>query len=811
MTRPQPLPPESLYRRCVPDELPFESTDELTPLDELVGQDRALESVRFATGIDGDGFNIYALGTPGTGKFTMVQRMLAKEAEQRPTPPDWCYVYNFDEPHKPTALRLPPGRGAKLRADMDQLIEDLGNAIPAAFDSEEYRSRVEELEQELGERRDTTLADIAQQAKEHHIQFIHTPTGFAFAPLDKDGEVIRPDNFERLSKSERERIQHSVEELQKQLQRAVRQFPQWQKEMREKVKELDREFASFAAGHLIEVIQQRHADLPDVVAYLEAVERNIVDNIKEFRSEGEGPGVILGLTGGGGKAAALHRYRVNVLIDHTDLSAAPVIYQDLPTHASLIGRCEYQAHMGTLTTDFTLIKPGDLHRANGGYLILDVHELLMQPFAYDAIKRALRSRELRIESLEKRFGLISTVSLEPQPIPLDVKVVLIGERMLYYLLSHYDPDFRDLFKVAADFEDAIDRDDSAAMVFARFIAGILKEKGLRALEQGAVARVIEHSARLSEDADKLSVHLRSLSDLLREADYWAGDVQHTRTTREDVQRAIDAQIRRSDRVRERLYENIQKNTIKIDTAGTKVGQINGLSVIDLGTFSFGQPSRITATTRLGDGKLMDIERETELGGSIHTKGVLILSNFLAARYAKEQPLSLSASLVFEQSYGMVEGDSASLAELCALISAIADVPIVQSFAVTGSVNQLGEVQAIGGVNQKIEGFFDICRERGLTDDQGVLIPASNARHLMLRTDVVEAVREGKFAIYAVETVDEALELLTGLPAGERDEEGRFPEDSVNGRAELRLSALTELRQQFAHPETGEDETEGEEV
>ncbi len=803
-----PLTPAELYRPCDRDELPFTTTSELEALEEVIGQERALSAVHLGTRIEGEGFNIYALGTPGTGKFTMIRSMLRNEAATRPTPADWCYVHNFAEPHKPKALQLPPGRAIALRADMEQLIDDVGSAIPSAFETEEYRSRLEELEQEFAERRDKALTDIAEQAKQHRIQFIHTPTGFAFAPLDRDSEVIRPDAFEKLSQAERTRIQQSVEDLQKQLQRVVRQFPVWQKEVREKVKEIDREIARFAASHLITVLEERYGDLPTVVAYLQTVERDIVENVKEFRADGETPALLAGLTGGSSKTAALQRYKVNVLVDHSAKEAAPVIYQDLPTHASLTGRTEHRAHMGTLVTDFTLIKAGDLHRANGGYLILDAVRVLMQPFAYDALKRALRAREIHIEPLEKRLGLISTVSLEPEPIPLDVKVVLIGDRMLYYLLTNYDPEFHDLFKVAADFEDSIERNDGSPKLFARLIAGIVSQEKLKPLDRDAVARVIEHSSRLSEDAEKLSIHLRSLRDLLQEADYWTQEANRDTTTSADVQRAIDAQIHRSDRVRERLYEHIRRNTIRIDTEGSKAGQINGLSVIDMGTFSFGQPSRITATTRLGDGKVVDIERETELGGKIHSKGVLILSSFLAARYAHELPLSLSASLVFEQSYGRVEGDSASLAELCALLSAVAALPIKQSLAVTGSINQLGEVQAIGGVNEKIEGFFDVCRERRLSGAQGVLIPQANVKHLMLRADVVDAVKQGRFAVYAVENVDEALELLTGLPAGTRDADGAFPEESVNGRIELRLAELADLRRRFSRSDE-EEEAEGE--
>jgi lon-related putative ATP-dependent protease len=476
-----------------------------------------------------------------------------------------------------------------------------------------------------------------------------------------------------------------------------------------------------------------------------------------------------------------------------------VIYEDHPIYNNLVGRIEHLAQMGALLTDFTLIKSGALHRANGGYLILDARQLLLQPYAWDALKRVLRSRELRIESLGQALSLVSTVSLEPQPIPLDVKVVLVGERLLYYLLHRYDPDFGELFKVEADFSEGMDRTSENNLLYARLLATLIRREKLRSLDRGAVARVIEQSARAMGDAEKLSVHLLSIVDLLREADYWADVADNDAMTAADVQRAIDAQIHRADRLRERLQERIQRGTILIDTAGERVGQVNGLSVLQLGHFAFGRPNRITARVRLGKGEVVDIEREVELGGPIHSKGVLILSGFLSGRYVVDRPLSLSASLVFEQSYGGVEGDSASMAELCALLSALADVPIKQSWAMTGSVNQHGEAQPIGGVNEKIEGFFDVCQARGLPGEQGVIIPVSNVKDLMLRPDVVEAVRAGRFHVHAVQTVDRALELLTGMPAGERDEEGNFPEGSINQRVEARLIDLVEKQRMYAAP------------
>lgn len=489
----------------------------------------------------------------------------------------------------------------------------------------------------------------------------------------------------------------------------------------------------------------------------------------------------------------MRRFQVNVLVDHSDTEGAPVVFEDNPTYQNLLGRVEHMARMGALMTDFNLIKRGALHRANGGYLLLEARKILMQPFAWEGLKRALRSGQLRLESPGEMYSLISTVSLEPEPVPLKVKVALIGDPMLYYLLSTYDPEFGELFKVKADFAERMDRDPEQQKQYARLIAGLVQENELRPFDRGAVARVIEHSARVVGDGEKLSTQVKGITDLLREASYWAGQSEDEVVTAEDVQKALDAKIYRSDRLRARIQEEIQRDTLLIDTEGTQVGQVNGLSVIQLGDFAFGRPSRITAQIRLGKGEVINIEREVELSGPLHSKGVLILSGFLGGRYATEQPLSLSASLVFEQSYGGVDGDSASSAELYALLSAIAQVPIRQSLAVTGSVNQHGQVQAIGGVNEKIEGFFDVCQARGLTGDQGVLIPVANVKNLMLRHDVVEAVKENRFHVYPIETIDQGIEILTGTPAGEPDDEGTYPEGTINAMVQARLAKLAERR------------------
>ncbi len=805
MVLPEALPAESLYTPCATDDLDFETTAELDELADVIGQPRALSALRYGIHVKGINCNIYALGPAGIKKHEVVQHILQEEASKRSVSSDWCYVYNFGQPHKPNALELPPGYGARLCNDMEQLIEDLGTAIPSAFETEEYHSRTEELERDFIARRDKMLEELSQEASKRNIRFLHTPSGFAFAPLDKRGEVVNPEEFKRLHDADKKKIESDVEDLQKKLQKIIRLIPIWQKETREKLKQIDREIARYAVGHLIDSIRENHRELPEVCKYLDQVEQDIIDHVREFRQDAESPQAFL--IGQPAKGDALRRYRVNVVVDHSEnTDAAAVIYQDLPTYSNLVGRIEYRAQMGTLVTDFTLIKAGDLHQANGGYLVLDADRVLRQPFAWEGLKRALRAREVRIESLEKAYGLINTTSLEPEPIPLDIKVILVGDRLLYYLLNHYDPEFADLFKVAADFNEDMHRADDSGMLFARLIKRITRQEELLPLDRQAVARVIEYSSRLAEDSTKLSINLREITDLLREADYIAQTNGRAQVSVDDIQSAADSKIYRHDRIRDYAYEAIDRGLIKIDTDGETVGQINALSVINLGDFSFGQPSRITVTTRLGDGKFMDIQRETKLGGKIHSKGVLILTNYLAANYAAEYPLSLAASIVFEQSYGLVDGDSASLAELCALLSALSDVPLRQAFAITGSVNQRGEVQAIGGVNQKIEGFFDICSLRGLSGQQAVIIPSANVSHLMLRRDVVEAARRDEFKIYPVHHVDQAIELLTGVSAGERDDAGQLPAESVNARVEQALTNLALRRKNFTRKEsaTGED-------
>lgn len=793
MSHRSPLSVEVLRKRCDPADLPFETTEELDGLKDALGQDRGLKALRFGVKMGQPGYNLYVLGPAGLGKHELVQHVLDKLISEESPPSDWCYVNNFDDPRRPRALQLPADWGEELRRDVVRLQEDLADAIPAAFESDEYRARVQEIRSDYEEAEEARFKALHDRAAERGIALLRTPAGFAFAPM-KGGEVISPEEFANLPSEERRRIETAVEELQKELAAMIQRVPQQRREMRERIRDLNEEVATSVISPRVADLKQTYQECPAVLDYLQAMQKDMVENVDAFRRSEEGPPTP-GETRP--EVTSLHRYQVNVLVSHGENAKAPVVYEDFPLYQNLLGRIEHQAQMGALVTDFTLIRPGALHKANGGYLILEVRKLLTQPFSWEGLKQALFSRDIRITPLGEMFSLISTVSLEPEPIPLQIKIVLLGDRLLYHLLYQLDPEFRQLFKVAADMEEDVERSPENHQLYARLIAMLARKHQLRPFSRDAVASVIEQAARIAEDGERMIVHMDELSELLQEADFLAGEGGRTTVEAVQVEAAIDARRHRHDRIHERLLENIRRQILLIDTDGEQIAQVNGLSVMDLGNVRFGQPSRITATARLGSGDVVDLEREVELGGAIHSKGVMILASYLGSRYVPEKPLSLKASLVFEQSYGMVEGDSASVAELCTLLSALARLPLKQSLAITGSVNQHGRVQAIGGVNEKVEGFFDACRLRGLTSQQGVIIPASNVQHLMLRLDVVEAISKGQFAVYAISHVDEAIELLTGLEAGERDQTGQFPQGSINQRVDARLAELAELRQAMA--------------
>lgn len=790
-----PLSAEKLYTPCPADKLAFKTTRDLAPLSVMIGQDRAVAAVRFAISMKHEGYNLFALGPEGIGKATLIRQKLEEAAAAQTVADDWCYVNNFADPQKPIALRLNAGRGEVLRSDMKQLVDELKSAIPATFESEEYRNRKNAIDEAFEQQRENEFEELRTKAETLGVAMIRTPLGLTVVP-ELNGEPITPEEFEVLPKKEKIKRQAALDDVQSMMEAILlRSIPKSKNDQREKIRELNREVTAFAVDHLIEDLKSKWSeeDGDATVEYLLSVREDVLENTDSFLSQTSQPQASDPLVLAQGQRAlpsqpSFKRYQVNVLVDHGRTSTgAPLIEEDHPTQPNLVGRIEHLSQFGTLMTDFNLIRPGVLHKANGGYLLLDARRLLVQPFAWETLMRTLRAGRIRIESPYESLGFGSAISLEPEPIPLDVKVILTGEPIIYYLLSRYDPDFRELFKVAADFNTDMERNDDSAMLYARLIADNIKKENLLPLNCLAVARVIEYGARLAGDAEKLTAHMASVVDLIREAAFWAEEDGKKIVSPAHVDRAIDAKIYRSDRVREYIQHEIQRGTLVIETEGSRTGQVNGLSVIQMDDFSFGRPSRISCTTRLGKGDVVDIERQVELGGPLHAKGVMILSSFLGARYAREAPLSLYATLVFEQSYGSIEGDSASSAELYALLSSLSGIPIKQSLAVTGSVDQMGRIQAIGGVNEKIEGFFDVCKNRGLDGTHGVLIPATNVKHLMLRRDVVEAAERGKFSIYPVTTVDEGIEILTGVSAGTWDQKKTsYPIGSVNRAVQTQL-------------------------
>lgn len=865
--RPRPLPLGSLTTRVPPSSLPYRLTSELEASDTIVGQARAVEAIELAVGMPAPGYNVFALGPPGIGKMTALRQSLQREAERAPLPDDWCYVHDFDDPQRPDPLRLPPGRGVELREAMDQFVLDLQVAIIALFEAESYQARRSQLQAEVEKQREAALSDLQERAAAADIAITSTPLGLAVAPT-RDGKLLEPDAFNALPPEEQRRYTADMERFGDELQALLREIPHSLRQLRRRIAELDREVTSITVKRLVDEVRARFEDLPAVGGFLGDVERDVVSRAQELRAfavalaerqvavpaeqamepstapgsdeagtEPRGadqqpaaappgrrrramPSVMHeGSHEGPGPAATMSsaadpylRYRINVLVDHGSGNGAPFVVEDHPTQPNLVGRVEYVAQMGTLVTDFTQIRPGALHRANGGYLVIEAEKILTQPYAWEQLKRSLRTRRITIESVGQSLGLLTTTALEPEPIPLDVKVALTGDRRLYYLLCAYDPEFLELFKVQADFEETVARHADAVDAYARLIASLAHREHLAPFDAAAAARAIDELSRMAADSTKLSSHVARLVDLLREAEHEARVGGRETVTAEDVEAAIVARRRRASRIYERILESIERGAITIRTEGSEIGQVNALSVIQLGDTAFGHPSRVTASVRLGRGEVVDIEREVKLGGPIHSKGVLILSGFLGHRYggpsAPGSPLSIHASLVFEQSYGGVEGDSASLAELCALLSAVGRVPLKQAIAVTGSVDQLGQVQAVGGVNEKVEGFFDACDTRDDGGPHGVIIPAVNVPHLMLADRVVEASRAGRFRVWPVTHVDEALALLTDLRVGQRREDGSYPPGSVNGRVEAGLAEMSQAAQRmredvYAGPRSGE--------
>lgn len=781
------LTSEQLYRKCDAAKFDFTTTADLEERLSALGQDRAICAVELGINIKSRGYNLFCLGPEGTGKTSLVKRILEKEGKQRPTPDDWAYVYNFDEPHKPIAVNFPAGAAAGFAKDMEEFAYAMEHDLPEAVKNELYEEQLSVIREKYQEKRNDYVKVLQKKAKGKKVSLLHMPMGVVVAPM-KNGEIISPDVFDTLSDDEKNEIMADLNAMQEEIAQHQDDAPGWEEKQTEEIKKLQEKLVKDAIKKPINDIKQKYRGNKKVAEYLKAVQNYILENIPSFvpnydqdskpQTEEEPMAGLLSQLKNQQEEDKYSKFKVNVVVKNVPDSGAPIVLLDHPTQGNLVGKVERIQQFGALITDFTLIKGGALHRANGGFLLIDARKLLLQPYSWDSLKRALASKEIKIEAPSEDTSF-STISLDPQPIPLDVKVVMTGDAELYDLLSERDPDFSDYFKVEADFGMIIDRTDENEVEYAKLIGSLTKKKNLRSLNKQAVARVIEYSSRLADDSEKLTAHVSSIGDLLKEADYWARKSKASQIGKNHVDQAIKSQIYRSDRVNRAMLEQIDKGTILLDVKGERVGQINGLVVYNFTRNSFGKPTRITTQVRLGRGEFINIEREVAMSGPIHSKGVLILQALIANRFAKRSPLSLSASIVFEQSYGGVDGDSASSTEYYCMLSAIANLPIKQSLAVTGSINQFGEIQPIGGVNEKIEGFFEVCKYNGLTGKQGVIIPRTNVVNLMLREDVLEAVENGQFSIYAIDDVDDGIELLTGIPAGKADGLGRFPRHTVN--------------------------------
>ncbi len=787
-----------LYRPTDPAVVGAESTAALPPLEGVVGQPRAFRALELGTAVRGEGFNIFVLGLPSSGRTTLVQEYLSRKAAELPTPDDICYVHNFASPDHPRMLRLPAGQGSRLRAAMDDFIATVRQELRRAFSADAYRRERDRLATQLQKQQEDALTQLQIKASKLNFAIVQTPFGLALVPA-VEGKPLSPEELEKLDAEQKAKLEKIRETLQGEVEKTLERIRQMEQEARERLAELNRRTTEFVVGHLVEKLK---ADFPypGVADFLGAVRGDIVANAQRFLKDDEADSPAWEMWA--------RRYRVNVLVDNGEQKGAPVVLETHPSYYNLLGRIEHEVIMGATRTDHTLIRPGALHRANGGFLLLPIYDLLVHPYAWDGLKRALHTGKIRILELGAQMGWVSTVTLDPEPVPLQLKVVLIGTPMMYYLLRAYDEDFGRLFKVRAEFADTMPRTEASEREYALFVRTVVEREGLPHFRSDAVARIIEHGARLAEDQGKLSTRFGRIVDLLHEAAYWARQAGREQVAAEDVSRAIREQVYRANLLEERIQEEIAHGVLLIDVEGKAVGRINALSVVMLGDYAFGHPTRVSATAYPSrEGDVMDIERRAELGGPIHTKGVLILGGFLGWRYGRRHPLNLSARLTFEQSYSGVEGDSASAAELIALLSAIGQVPLRQDRAITGSINQHGQIQAIGGVNEKIEGFFATCKAKGLTGEQGVIIPEANVRHLMLREEVRQAVEAGQFHVWAVRTIDEAMALLTDMPPGEADAEGNFPVGTFNRAVQDGLEAFAEtLKREDGEEEENEEQT-----
>ncbi len=772
-----------------------QSTKDLVPLTEIIGQERAVRALKFGLGIKNHGFNMYVAGYPGTGRKTAVKSFVEAQAKTMPVPSDWCYVNNFGNQYEPKAIQLPPGKGKEFREDMKNYVENVKNALPKAFESEDYLARREGTLRDLENKRKTLIDEMNVKAQQEGFVIQTTPVGLLLIPV-LDGKPLTDAEMVALPQKTKDKLDEKREKLETEFRNTMRQLIDMERRIRDALKGLNKEVALYAIGSQVQSLMEKYQSNNNVTDHLKAVETDILDNLQAFaRRDGELQ-KQLPFTMPWMKEEPYKKYEVNVIIDNSETKGAPVVVETNPTYHNLLGRTEKEAQFGALTTDFSMIRGGAIHRANGGYLILPVEDLLRNPLSYDGLKRDLRDGNMTIEEPEERYGFLSVKTLKPKPIPLSAKVILIGDPNIYQMMFSLDPDFRELFKVKAEFDTTMARIDTNIKQYAEFVCGLCERESLKHLNGGGLAKLIEYSSRIIEDQYKLSTHFSLIADIIRESNYYATQDNSEVIEADHVMKAIEEKIYRSKLMQEKIQEMISRGFFLIDTSDRKVGQVNGLSVMELGDFAFGTPSRVTVSIGLGREGVIDIEREAKMGGPIHTKGVLIISGYINDKYARDKPLSLSARLVFEQNYSGVEGDSASSTELYCILSALSGLPIRQNIAVTGSVNQKGEVQAIGGVNEKIEGFFEICKIRGLTGEQGVLIPESNIQNLMLKEEILEAVKAGHFSVYSVKTIDEGIEVLTGTKSGQRRSDNTYEENTVNYLVDKQLREMANKLKEY---------------
>ncbi|MDH4228096.1 MAG: AAA family ATPase [Deltaproteobacteria bacterium] len=790
------LKAEDLAWSCDTSSFTFKTTEDLPDLRGFIGQSRAIRAIDFGLGVTNNGFNVYVLGDSGTGKTSTIKTILDEKAAKGRVPDDWCYVFNFDEPDRPNALRLAAGAGHVFASDMQKLLEGLKREIPKVFESKDYERHRDEILEGQQERTRAIFSRLEKLASEKGFMLKKSVSGVAVVPA-KDGHPLKGDDFDALPRHEKNELEENSKRLQEKLNDAIRDAKAIENETRDKVEKLDREVVQYVVMPMINELLGKYARYEEVVTYIEDVRDDVFKSIEDFRPKEE-PQLPIPIRISKPEPT-FERYQVNLIVNNKDVKGAPVVIETNPTYYNLFGRVEHKVQYGVAVTDFTLIKAGSMHRANGGYLVVNAMDVLKNIFVYDTLKRMINTGEVRIEDVWEQYRLMSTSALKPEPIPVNVKVVLIGEPYLYYLLYNLDPEYRKLFKVKSDFDSVMDLDEGSLLSYCHFIASRCREKNLLPFDKSAVGRVIERGARIAGNQNKLTTRFGIIENIIMEASYWAGAEGRKIVTAADVDKSERERIYRNSKIEEKLREYITDDTIMVSTDGKVVGQLNGIAVLDPGDYAFGKPSRVTATAYMGDAGIVSIEREVKMSGRIHSKAQYIVRSFLGERFSKDFPLAFSASVCFEQLYDEIEGDSATCTEYYAIMSAVSGVPLDQSFAVTGSMNQRGEVQPIGGVNEKIEGFFDVCAAKGLTGHQGVIIPRRNVRNLMLKAEVRDAVKKGKFSIHPIDYVDEGLSILSGMKVGERGKDGKFPDGTLNGIAERKLRELAESLKNFGKP------------